>query len=311
MCDECHALVHAAELDGLAASAKALEAQSQWRPARDEWLKTLDFLPKDATQAEWVRAQTRKLEATAAAAEIERDQNKWARRFGPLAPIILVLLKGKALIFSIFKLKFLFSLAAFLGVYWTLFGMKFGIGFTVLILIHELGHYIDIKRRGLPAEMPVFLPGLGAYVQWNALGVSEETRAKVSLAGPIAGLLAAAACAFVWWKTRNPLWAALTHVGAWLNLLNLTPIWVLDGAKAVNVLGKNARVVALCVCLVSWYFFGEGAYFLVACGVTYRLFTRDLPAESSRAITARYILLLVALGLLMWLMPASGKTFGA
>ena len=301
--------MHAPELDRLAASAKALEAQSQWRPARDEWLKTLDLLPKEATQAEWVRAQARKLEATAVAAEVARDQNKWARRFGPLAPIVLLLLKGKMLLFSIFKLKFLFSLFAFMGVYWTLFGMKFGIGFTVLILIHELGHYIDIKRRGLPAEMPVFLPGLGAYVQWNAIGVSQETRAKVSLAGPIAGLLACAACALVWWKTRSPLWAALTHVGAWLNLLNLIPVWVLDGAKAVNVLSKNARFVALCACLICWYFFHEGAYFLVACGLTYRLFTKDLPPESSRQVTARYILLIVALGLLMWLMPAGNKPF--
>ena len=309
MCGGCHALVHAEELERLANLAKAHEAQSKWTLAREEWLKTLELLPKDATQAEWVRAHAVQLYAQAAAAQTEEDRTKWARRFGPLAPIVLLLLKGKTLLFSIFKLKFLFSLFAFVGVYWTLFGMKFGIGFTVLILIHELGHYIDIKRRGLPAEMPVFLPGLGAYVQWNAIGVSEETRAKVSLAGPIAGLLASAACALLWWKTRNPLWAALTHVGAWLNLLNLTPVWVLDGAKGVNVLSKNARFVALCVCLISWYFFGDGAYFLVACGVVYRLFTKDLPAQPSRDVTARYILLLIALGLLMWLMPAASKTF--
>ena len=60
--------------------------------------------------------------------------------------------------------------------------MKFGIGFAALILIHEMGHFIDIKRRGLPAEMPVFLPGLGAYVRWQAMGVPLETRAAISLA---------------------------------------------------------------------------------------------------------------------------------
>src|SRR5262249_62078351 len=120
-------------------------------------------------------------------------------------PILILLLKGKGLLFSIFKLKFILSLAAFMAVYWQLFGMKFGIGFTVGILIHELGHYTDIRRRGLPVEMPVFLPGLGAYVQWNALGVSKETRAQVSLSGPLAGILPAIVCVMAWWRTHVPL----------------------------------------------------------------------------------------------------------
>ena len=67
---------------------------------------------------------------------------------GSLAPLAIALSKAKVLL-AVFKLKFLFSLFAFLGFYWALFGMRFGIGFAVLILIHEMGHYVDIKRRGL------------------------------------------------------------------------------------------------------------------------------------------------------------------
>jgi Zn-dependent protease len=308
VCGECHALVHVTELDRLSAAAKELEAQGKWRLARDEWLKTLELLPKDAKQAEWVRAHAVQLYANAAAAETQESDAKWAKRFGPLAPILILLLKGKGLLFSIFKLKFILSLAAFMAVYWQLFGMKFGIGFTVSILIHELGHYIDIRRRGLPAEMPVFLPGLGAYVQWNALGVSKETRAQVSLAGPLAGLLAAVACLILWWKTGNALWAALARAGAWLNLLNLIPVWVLDGGQATNALGKNARILLLCTCSLCWYVFGESAYFLVACGVTYRLFTKDLPEESSGKIAGYFVFLIVALGAVMSLVP--GTSFG-
>jgi len=70
--------------------------------------------------------------------------------------------------------------------YWAVYGVKFGVGFAILILVHEMGHFVDIKRRGLPADMPVFLPGFGAYVRWTALGVSARTRAFVSLAGPLA-----------------------------------------------------------------------------------------------------------------------------
>src|ERR1700730_113988 len=112
------------------------------------------------------------------------------------------------------------SFLAFVVIYSAASGVKFGIGFAVLILIHEMGHFVDIKRRGLPADMPVFLPGLGAYVRWQALGVPLETRAAVSLAGPLAGFLASLACAGLWWQTGHPFWAALARVGALLHLLN-------------------------------------------------------------------------------------------
>jgi Zn-dependent protease len=306
VCGQCHALVHRDELERLSNAAEAHEAQSEWQLAHGEWLKTLELLPKDSKQAEWVRAHAAELGGKAAAAQREAGRNRWVRRFGPLAPVLILLVKGKTLLFSIFKLKFIFSLAAFMAVYWHLFGMKFGIGFTVGILIHELGHYIDIKRRGLPAEMPVFLPGLGAYVQWNALGVSRETRAQVSLAGPLAGLIAAAACAAVWWKTREPLWAALARAGAWLNLLNLIPVWVLDGSQATLALSKNARVLILGMCLTCWYAFSEGAYLLVACGFVYRLFTKDSPDEPGSGVAGYFVFLVIALGAVLWLMPGAG-----
>src|SRR5205814_3185464 len=146
-----------------------------------------------------------------------------------LGPIVLLLAKGKTFLLAIFKLKFLLSFGAFIGIYWGIYGAAFGIGFAMLILVHEMGHFIDIKRRGLPAEMPVFLPGLGAYVRWGALGVPLETRAAVSLAGPLAGWFAAAVCALLWFHTHDRIWAALAQVGAWLNILNLIPVPILDG----------------------------------------------------------------------------------
>jgi Zn-dependent protease len=65
----------------------------------------------------------------------------------------------------------------------------------VLILVHELGHFIAVRRRGLSADLPMFIPGFGAYVRWNAAGVTTTTRALVSLAGPLAGAIGAAFCA--------------------------------------------------------------------------------------------------------------------
>ena len=176
VCERCHALVHAEKLEQLAASARMLEEHNEISQARDAWLKALELLPQDSSQAEWIRGKTKRLDALAASTSHPENRHAWARRLGPLAPVAVFLAKSKFLL-SLFKLKFLLSLGAFLAFYWTLYGLKFGVGFAVLILVHEMGHYIDVKRRGLPADMPVFLPGLGAYVRWAALGVTYSPTA--------------------------------------------------------------------------------------------------------------------------------------
>ena len=185
-CERCHALVHADEMDRLAAEARALEAQSRLMEARDRWVSILPLLPYESKQAEWIREHARQLESTAPAAQRPGDPNakgKWAKRLEPLGPVAVLLGKFKIVAGALLKLKFLLSFASFIGVYLAIWGPKFGVGFALLVLIHEMGHYIDIKRRGLPVDMPMFLPGLGAYVRWQAMGVSLETRAAVSLAG--------------------------------------------------------------------------------------------------------------------------------
>lgn len=309
MCDQCHALVYSEELDRLAAGAKALEAKGQLREARDQWRMGLRLLPPNSKQADWIERHARSLDEAADRIQpaAEPSQNKWARRLGPVGPIAVVLAKSKVLLGAIFKLRFLLSFAAFFAVYWAMFGMKFGIGFAVLILIHEMGHFIDIKRRGLPAEMPVFLPGLGAYVRWRALGVSPETRAAISLAGPLAGLIASLVCAVLWWQTGDALWAALARAGAWLNILNLIPVWVLDGGQAALALSKTERMLLLTASLALWLVCKESVFFLVAIGAGYQaFFAGDLPAHPSRVTTVYLVLVLTALGVVLRLMPGQG-----
>jgi Zn-dependent protease len=300
-CPQCHTLVHAQELAQLTAEAKSLEAAGQWQEAREKWLKAADLLPSEATQALWVRDHVRKIDAASnVAGPGSEPKNNWARKLGPLAPIAVALAKGKLLL-SLFSLKFFFSLAAFMAVYWALFGAKFGIGFSLLILFHELGHFIDVKRRSLPAEMPVFLPGLGAYVRWQALGVPLETRSAVSLAGPLAGWIASAICTLVWWHTGSEIWAALARASAWLNVLNLIPVWALDGGQAIQAMDKTERIVLLCSGLALWLLVGESVFFLVAAGACWRLFTKDIPERASRPIAAYFISVLAGLALIMWI----------
>jgi Zn-dependent protease len=296
------------ELDRLASEAKALEGTGDLRRARERWLSGLHLLPRTSKQYEWIVQHAKDLSTTADKAQIpESSENKWAKRLGPVGPIAILLVKAKTVLFALFKLKFLLSFAAFIGIYWAAWGMKFGIGFAVLILLHEMGHFIDIKRRGLPAEMPVFLPGLGAYVRWQALGVPLETRAAISLAGPLTGLLTALACAALWSQTGNPLWAALARAGAILNLLNLIPVWILDGGQAVVALSKMERIILLTACLTLWLVLGENMFFLVALGAAYQVFfAKDLPPHPSRATIIYYLAVLMALGGIIRLLPGTG-----
>ncbi len=302
VCDQCHTLVHTQKLEQLSAGAKLLEEQGQPANARAVWLQALALLPAESAQAQWVRNRAAMLATQQNKSAASESQHKWAKRLGPLAPIAIALTKLKVL-FALFQLKFLLTLGAFVAFYWAMFGAKFGVGFAAMILIHEMGHYFDVKRRGLPADMPVFLPGLGAYVRWHALGVSDETRAAVSLAGPLAGALAAAVCALVWWKTGNDIWAALARAGAWLNVLNLTPVWILDGGQAVTVLNKVERIILMTACLILWLLMDEKIFFLAAGGFGWRIFTKDISAQPSPSTTAYFAAVLIMLGVILRFTP--------
>ncbi len=304
-CPECHTLIYGADLNALARDAKALEAKGDYAQAREMWNRSLPLLPPDSKQAEWVRDHVRALEI--AHAELEqaaaRPPHPLVRRLGPLAPIAIVLAKSKGLLLAIFKLKFLFSFFWFIVIYAGLFGWRFGLGIAASILVHEMGHYIDIKRRGLPAEMPVFLPGLGAYVQWDAMGVTKRQRAQISLAGPLAGLIAAACCYWLYAHTHEPVWAALARTGAVLNVLNLIPVWFLDGAKAVDALGMVERMGLLAAALGLWLYTQQGIFFLVSAGIGWRLFTKDKPAEDDWSTWLYFVVVLAALGLVLHYVP--------
>lgn len=305
MCSTCHALVHSEQLDQLASEATKLEAKHDYRQARERWLMGLPLLPSNSRQAAWIQSHARALDSLADQTQPPpHTENKWAQKLGPVGPLAVLLAKGKFLLGTVFKLKFLLSFVAFFGLYWAAYGMKFGIGFALLILIHEMGHYIDITRRGLPADMPVFLPGFGAYVRWQALGVPIETQAEVSLAGPLAGLIAAVLCAAIWFQTQDHIWAALAYAGAWLNLLNLIPIWMLDGGHAARALSKTQRLILLMACLGLWVVFRENFLFLVAIGAGYQaFFAGDLPPRPSRIALLYFIGVLTGLAAVMYIVP--------
>jgi Zn-dependent protease len=152
------------------------------------------------------------------------------------AAIVAMLAKFKAVLLLLPKLKLfatsgtiLVSLAA----YALIWGWAFAAGFIALLFVHEMGHVIALRREGVKASGPMFIPFLGAVVAARSLGNNALAEARVGLAGPILGSVGSAACILVWHATGNDLWRALAYTGFFLNLFNLLPVLPLDGGRAM------------------------------------------------------------------------------
>jgi Zn-dependent protease len=304
-CPECHAIIYAGHLRGLALQATTAESEKHWAEARAIWVQTLAWLPPDTKQAEAVNAKIAALDARAAA---EQDwQAKWTKRLGPFAPVLFFLVKMKSFFFLLLKFKFFLSFFAFFGLYWALFDWPFALGFSISILVHEMGHYLAAKRRGLKVDLPVFLPGLGAYVRWYAQGMTLETLSSIALAGPFFGLLFGVGCAVMVVVVPDPhtkgLFSALAHVTGWLNTLNLIPVLGLDGAQATYALNKTQRWLILATSLIFAVWLHEGVFVLVAAGMGWRLWEGGYPERPSSKTLIHYVLLLFALGIMMLIFP--------
>jgi Zn-dependent protease len=318
-CPDCESIVYSDHLRQLASLATQLERQQRWSEARAIWASMLAWIPERTKQAVSIKVRIEAIDDHDRAAE--ESKAKWTRRLGPLAPVVFFLAKAKSLLFVIFKFKFLLSFVAFFGLYWAVFGWKFGLGFTLSIMIHELGHYVAARRRGLKVDLPVFLPGLGAYVRWYSMGVDLDTLSAIALAGPFFGLLTAAVCAGIYFagggpigpqeaESTNSLWAALAYTGAWLNLINLVPVLGLDGAQATHALSRTQRGLILVATLVFYAILHEGVFLFIAAGMAWRTFTGYAPEKPSTPTMVRFMLALFLLGALMYAVPEThGRQF--
>ena len=182
----------------------------------------------------------------------QRPQSRLRRLFGPLlvGGALLVRLLGplKGLLLALPKLKLLTTSGSMLvsvAAYSLIWGWKFALGFVLLLLVHELGHVIQLRREGIEASAPMFIPFLGAVVSAKSLGDDATAEARVGLAGPILGSLGAAALIPVWLITGDDFWQALAFTGFFLNLFNLLPVVPLDGGRAMAAMSPWMWFVGL------------------------------------------------------------------
>ena len=146
-----------------------------------------------------------------------RDWRERAKRWGGpiVAALVLVATKLKAVLLLLPKLKIFTTSASMLvsiGAYALIWGWQFAVGLVLLLLVHEMGHVIQLRREGIEASAPMFIPFLGAVVAARSLGDDAAAEARVGLAGPILGTIGTLVPLALWLATGEEFWQALTFI---------------------------------------------------------------------------------------------------
>lgn len=321
-CPRCGQLVHATELKRLAAEAEAAQSAGNSAAALTAWRSALPLLPASTRQHQVVRERVEALSRTVSApAAASRPAPDWIKRLGPLGGIALflwkfkflalaILSKAKFLFLGLTKASTLFSMLLAMGAYWALYGWKFGVGFIALIYVHEMGHVAALRRFGIPATAPMFIPGVGAFVRMNSHPATAVEDATVGLAGPLWGLGATLLCFAIWMASGGgaSAWGALVHAGAWVNLFNLLPVWQLDGSRGFAALSQRQRWLIAGAFALAWALSSEGLLILLALVAAARAFSKQAPAEGEgdRGTLLTFLMLIALLSFLAAI-PASRR----
>ena len=151
-----------------------------------------------------------------------------------------LLLTGSSMLVSVFA-------------YALLFGWRYAVGFVALLFVHEMGHYLAARQRGLNVGAPTFIPLVGAWVELKDMPHDAETEAYVGLGGPLLGTIGALACYFLARDQDSNLLLAIAYSGFFLNLFNLIPLSPFDGGRITAVLSPRIWLLGVPV-LVALFF---------------------------------------------------------
>jgi Zn-dependent protease len=207
----------------------------------------------------------------------KQSRNKRGGITGVLAAIVAFAAKFKAIILLLPKLKLLTTVGTMLvsvAAYSFVFGWTFAVGFVVLIFVHEMGHVIALRREGIKASAPMFIPFLGAVISAKSLGRNATAEARVGLAGPILGSVGAAICIVIWQATGNDLWRALAFTGLFLNLFNLLPVVPLDGGRAMAAMAPWMWFLGFAAMIPLAIIFPNPIIFLIVLVAGYETYRR-------------------------------------
>jgi Zn-dependent protease len=216
---------------------------------------------------------------------------------------------GKYALLILFKIPFattLVSLLVSFGAYAVVYGPWFAVSLVAMILVHEMGHVVEIRRQGMQATAPIFIPFLGAAIFQRSHPTSALKQAQIGIAGPIAGTLGATAALALYAATQNEVLLLAAWLGFFLNLFNLVPVWQLDGSWVLAPVSKWFQAAGYAV-VVALALFHVVSIFLIVIALLgiptliQRFRNADSPYYTSVPTGARWALGAAWLALVLYL----------
>jgi Zn-dependent protease len=178
-----------------------------------------------------------------------RRSGRLVRLGGPA--LVLAFLLGKLkLIVPLLKfgnVGMLATMAVSVWAYALAWGFRFALGFVLLIFIHEMGHALVMRKMGIPAGAPVFIPFVGAVIAMKGRPRDAFVESVVGIGGPALGTLGALVCLGIGVASGSLFWYALASTGFLINLFNMIPVSPLDGGRIVGVISRWFWVVGYAV----------------------------------------------------------------
>jgi Zn-dependent protease len=141
------------------------------------------------------------------------------------------------------------TMALSIWAYSLLFGWPYAAGFVLLIFVHEMGHFVAARQKGLNVGAPTFIPFFGAWIALKDQPMNVETEAYVAFAGPLVGSVGALACYFLARYYDSKLLLALSYSGFFINLFNLIPLSPFDGGRITAILSPRVWLIGAPVLL--------------------------------------------------------------
>jgi Zn-dependent protease len=169
---------------------------------------------------------------------------------GLVALLLGALAYGKYALLFVFKVPALATLATALvsvGAYSLFYGPWVAVAIVAMIFIHEMGHVVEIRRQGMHATAPIFIPFVGAAIFQRSHAQSPMHQAQIGIAGPVAGTIGATAALVLYGSTHSPVLLVAAYFGFLINLFNMIPFGMLDGGWILAPVSKWIQVAGLLV----------------------------------------------------------------
>ncbi len=241
------------------------------KPDRTGWAERPESKQYDVTEGEYLPP------GQPTEPEQKRAGNNAAKSAGGILVGLGVLAaKFKGVLFLLLNFKWLFALKGVLvfggsffislWLYALFFGWKFAVIFVLMILAHELGHYVTIRNYGLPARLPQFVPLFGAYTV-GGIPESLEHDAYIALAGPMTGLGVAAICYWLGLQSHDNLWLAAAYLGSFMNAFNMLPVLPFDGGRVAGALSPSLWFIGFALYIAAAFLLHLPLFFVIIFGV--------------------------------------------